>query len=44
MKSSASEPGLRDFNGKQFHCEMSCDLEVTNESAHCREKKAKTKH
>ena len=24
---------LRNFGGKQFQCEMSCDLEVTNESA-----------
>ena len=23
---------LRDFGVKQFHCQMSCDLEVTNES------------
>ena len=23
------------FGGKQFHCLMSCDLEVTNESARC---------
>ena len=22
---------LRDFGGKHFYCEMSCDLEVTNE-------------
>ena len=29
---------LRDFGGKQFHCWMSCDLEVTNESARCWEK------
>ena len=29
---------LRDFGGKQFHCLMSCDLEVTNESARCWEK------
>ena len=28
---------LRDFGGKQFHCQMSCDLEVTNESACCQE-------
>ena len=26
---------LRDFVRKQFHCWMSCDLEITNESAHC---------
>ena len=29
---------LRDFGGKQFHCLMSCDLEVTNNSMHCWEK------
>ena len=29
---------LRDFGGKQFHCLMSCDLEVTNNSTHCWEK------
>ena len=29
---------LTDFGGKQFHCWMSCDLEETNESAHCYEK------
>ena len=29
---------LRYFGGKQFHCYMSCDLEVTNESAHCWQK------
>ena len=26
---------LRDFDGKQFHCQLSCDVEVTNESARC---------
>ena len=26
---------LRDFGTKQFHCQMSCDLKVTNESTHC---------
>ena len=26
---------LRDFIGKQFHCWMTCDLEVTNETARC---------
>ena len=26
---------LRDFGGKQFHYQMSCDLEVTNEKTHC---------
>ena len=26
---------LRDFGGKQFHCKMSCNLEVTNKSARC---------
>ena len=26
---------LRDFGGKQFYCQMSCDLKVTNESMHC---------
>ena len=30
---------LRDFGGKQFHCWMSRDLEVTNESARCRGEK-----
>ena len=29
---------LRDFDGKQFYWYMSCDLEVTNESARCWEK------
>ena len=29
---------LRDFGGKQFHCLMSCDLEVTNNSMHGWEK------
>ena len=29
---------LRDFGGKKFHCEMSRDLEVTNDSARCWEK------
>ena len=26
---------LREFGGKQFHCYISCDLEVTNEGASC---------
>ena len=26
---------LRDFGRKQFYCQMSCDLEVTNKSMHC---------
>ena len=26
---------LKAFGGKQFHCQMSCDLEVTNETARC---------
>ena len=26
---------LRDFGGEQFHGSMSCDFEVTNESASC---------
>ena len=26
---------LRDFGGKQFHCKMSRDLEVTKKSARC---------
>ena len=29
---------LTDFGGKKLHCEMSCDLGETNESAHCYEK------
>lgn len=29
---------LRDFGGKHFHCQMSQDLEVTNESVRCWEK------
>ena len=29
---------FRDFSGKQFHCQMSCDLEVTNKSARWWEK------
>ena len=28
---------LRDFGRKQFHCQISCDLEVTNDSMHCQE-------
>ena len=26
---------LIDFSAKQFHCYMSCHLEVTNERTHC---------
>ena len=29
---------FRYFGGKQFHCQMSCELEVTNETARCWEK------